>query len=92
MLPISFEKLWMQCEYLHATTLDKEASDQILDELTLKVKLYQTLGQKFEIPAVELQTIKIRTMGEILLTITKLSSKDDINVYEALEIARQSRS
>jgi hypothetical protein len=70
----------------------KIESSSILDELILKINLYKALDQKTEIADSERQTIKSRTMGEILLTLTKLSMKDNINVYEALSIAMQYRS
>jgi len=91
-MAIHFEDLWNQCESLHEGTISRESSTQILDELILKINLYKALDQKSEIPETELQTIKSRTLGEILLTMTKLSLKDNLNVYEALNIAMQYRS
>jgi hypothetical protein len=91
-MPIHFENLWTECENLHQEIVQDESSAQILDELILKINLYKALDQKTEIPETELQTIKSRTIGEILLTLTKLSLKDNLNVYEALSIAMQWRS
>jgi hypothetical protein len=91
-MPITFEDLWNKCENLHEGTVQGETSAQILDELILKVNLYRVLDQKTEIPEEDRQNIKTRTMGEILLTLTKLSLKDNLNVYEALNIAMQYRS
>ena len=91
-MPTHFEDLWIKCENLHEDIVNNETSAQILDELILKINLYKVLNQKIEIPESELQTIKSRTMGEILLTLTKLSLKDNLNVYEALNIAMQYRS
>ena len=87
-----FEDLWTKCENLHQEIVQNENSAQILEELILKINLYKALEQKTEIPETELQTIKSRTIGEILLTLTKLSLKDNLNVYEALSIAMQWRS
>lgn len=84
-----FEELWTKCEELHS---NEEATPAILDELMLKVNLYKAIDSKTEIPESERQSIKSRTMGEILLTLTKLSMKDNINVYETLSIAMQYRS
>lgn len=89
-MPIHFEDLWNKCESLHDGKAGSAA--EIFDELILKLNLYKALDQKSEIPETELQTIKSRTMGEILLTLTKLSLKDNLNVYEALNIAMQYRS
>jgi hypothetical protein len=81
---ISFSELWEKCEGLHK----EESTSVITDELLMKVKLYKAFEDK-EIPHDELQKVKSRTMGEILLTLTNLSVKDNINVYEALSIAMQ---
>lgn len=88
-MPDHFENLWEKCEALHA---EQGPASEILDELVLKVNLYKALDTKKEIDESERQIIKSRAMGEILLTLTKLSLKDNINVYEALSIAMQYRS
>lgn len=90
-MPMHFENLWNKCENLHEETVKNETSEQIIDELILKINLYKVLHQKTEIPDNERETIKSRTMGEILLTLTKLSLKENLNVYEALNIAMQYR-
>ena len=86
-----FEELWNKCEELHQEIVKHESAVAILNELELKIGLYKALDQK-DIPTQEREKIKSRTMGEILLTLTKLSMKDNINVYEALNIAMQYRS
>lgn len=90
-MAIHFEELWTKCEELYQETASQESSNSIMDELALKINLYKALDHK-EIPEKEREIIKSRTMGEILLTLTKLSMKDNINVYEALSIAMQYRS
>ena len=90
-MAIHFEELWTKCEEFHTNIINDEQTSKILDELILKINLYKALNQK-EILDQERETIKSRTMGEILLTLTKLSLKDNINVYEALSIALQYRS
>lgn len=91
-MPISFEDLWNKCEELHQGIAQDEIVPTILSELLLKINLYKAIDQKSEIPETERQTIKSRTMGEILLTLSKLSLKDNLNVYELLSIAMQYRS
>jgi hypothetical protein len=91
-MPITFDDLWNKCENLQQDIIQNEKSEQILEELIFKINLYKALDQKKEIPETELQTIKSRTIGEILLTLTKLSLKDNLNVYEALNTAMQWRS
>jgi hypothetical protein len=84
-----FEELWEQCEKLHQAGGN---SSNIVDELIMKLNLYKIIDQKTDIPKEELQKIKARTMGEIILTITNLSLVDNINVFEALNMAKQYRN
>jgi hypothetical protein len=91
-MSIHFEDLWTKCENLHKELIDSEDSAQIFEELILKVNLYKTMARITEIPEPDLQAMKSRAIGEILLTLTKLSLKDNLNVYEALNIAMQYRS
>ena len=88
----SFEELWIDCEQHQQTAQQNNSIQNIIDELVLKIQLYKSIDIKIEIPQEDRKIIKMRTMGEILLTIKSLSSKDDINVYEALSIALLSRN
>lgn len=85
-----FEQLWEDSEKLH--THDNSATSSIIDELLLKINLYKIIDEKTDIPLEERTKIKSRTMGEILLTLTHISLKDDINVFDALKVANQFRS
>lgn len=87
-----FEVLWEQCENFQKDATAHNAVQQIIDELMLKINLYKAIDAKTEIPEEDRQKVKSRTLGEILLTLTALSLKDNINVYEALNIALQYRS
>jgi hypothetical protein len=65
---------------------------QLLEELVIKANLYKALdARKFLIPPEEYQKLKLRTMGELLLTMTGVSMQDDINVYEALALTLADR-
>lgn len=90
-MPIHFEELWENCENLHKELGGNETVLSIIDELAMKINLYKLIDGKIEIPEDERQKIKSRTMGEILLTLTNLSLKDNINVFESLSIAHQTR-
>jgi hypothetical protein len=85
-----FEELWEHCEKLHKN--DDSSTTTILDELSMKINLYKMIDSKTELAADERQKVKTRTMGEILLTLTSLSLKDNINVFDALNTAAQYRS
>lgn len=87
-----FEELWEKCEALHDEELKDKTIITLVDELMMKLKLYQHLDSKTELLPEELQNIKSRTMGEILWTLTKMSLKDNINVFEALVSALQFHS
>lgn len=86
---IHFEELWEKCEQLHSKDSD---SAVVVDELMMKLSLYKAIDLQKEVPIEEAQKIKSRTLGEILLTITKISLIDNINVFEALNIAQQYRN
>lgn len=86
-----FEELWEKCENWHKEANLGASSQSIIDELIMKINLYKVLADKKEIADNEYRTIKSRTLGEILLTLTNLSLKEDVNVFEALGVALQYR-
>ncbi len=91
-MPIHFEELWEKCEIFFKDAGSGSQVQIVLDELLFKCNLYKAIDAKTEIPEEERQKIKSRTLGEILLTLTCLSFKDNINVYEALNTALQYRN
>ena len=91
-MPIHFEELWEKCENFHQEAGDKSSSLSIIEELLMKISLYKTIDAQADIPAEDCIKMKTRALGEVLLTLTNLSSKDSINTYEALNVALQYRS
>jgi hypothetical protein len=91
-MPMHFEELWVRCEQFHTDASLGTNVQNIIEELTMKIGLYKAIDLKTEIPEEERQKLKSRTLGEILLTMTSLSAKDNVDVYEALSIALQYRS
>lgn len=87
-----FEELWEKCEELHQQTGSDASTEALIDELIMKINLYQAIDAKTELSIEDRQMAKSRTMGEILLTLTHMSLKDSINVFEALGVALQYRS
>ena|SRR5713101_6939474 len=87
----SFDALWETCEALHQQISPDDNSSSILDELLLKVRLYQAINNQ-EMPEEEKQAIRTRAIGEVLLVLTNLSLRDNINVFAALEAAHNYRS
>ena len=91
-MTISFSDLWEKSEDHHKLSNNKSDNIQIVEELLLKVGLYKTVISNSEIPKEELEKVKVRLYGEILLTLTNLSLEDNVNVYEALASALQQRN
>lgn len=87
-----FEELWVKCEDLFKLTNDSTSVSSIIDELSMKINLYKLIDSKVDITTEERQKVKSRTMGEILLTLTQLSLKENIDVFESLNIAQQYRA
>lgn len=89
---LHFEELWEQCENFHQEIKDNSSASIIIDELLMKINLYKAVDVTSSVNLEDIQKIKTRTLGEILLTITNLSLKDNINTYEALASALQYRN
>lgn len=87
-----FEDLWEKCEELHRQANADLSTEALIDELMMKINLYQAIDAKIELSTEDRQIAKSRTMGEILLTLTHMSFKDNVNVFEALSVALQYRS
>lgn len=91
-MTIHFEELWEKCEKFHQDNSSNDKVSSLIDELMLKLNLYKAIDLKTDIPVEERQMIKSRTLGEILLTLTNMSLRDNINVFESLNLALQYRS
>ena len=87
-----FEDLWEKSEQLYQDTGAQDKVSALVDELMMKLNLYKLIDEKQGVPPEELQKVKSRTYGEILLTLTNLSLKDGINVFEALATAYKYRA
>jgi len=92
MMTNHFEDLWCDCESFQQNANPQATVPSIMEELMMKVGLYQAMDTKSQIPTTDQQSLKERMMGEILLTLTHLSVIDNINVYQALAEALQFRS
>ncbi len=84
-----FEDVWEKGEGLHKH--ENNSISDILNKLSLQIELYKLIDAQ-QTSNEEKEKAKSRTMGEILLTLTNLSLKDNINVFEALSIACQFKS
>lgn len=84
---IHFEDLWEKCEKFQKDNSSNNSSEDILDEIILKINLLKAIETKTDLPKEESEQAKSRLLGEILLSLTDLSLKDNINVFEALNVA-----
>lgn len=85
-MPKHFENLWEDAEKCYLETNNSTSPDSILDELSYKITFYKSVHQG-NITEEEKQKIKSHLFGEILMTLTQLSLKDNINSYKALQSA-----
>lgn len=92
MTKMHFEELWEKCENFQKETSNNIAIQNMIEELIMKLDLYKAIDLKSEIPDEERKKIKSCILGEILLVVTSVSFKDDINVFESLSLALQYRS
>ncbi len=76
-----FEQLWEMCEKLHKDS----KSDDVVGEILMKLQLYKMLTKQENIK--DLQESKERLLGEIIFSLTKLSLKDNIDVFQSLATA-----
>ena len=91
-MTLHFEDLWEKCEQLHEDFIERDEVQTIINELLMKLNLYKAFDEKAEISKEEMEKVKSRTFGEILLTLTNLSLKDRINVFDALGTAYKYRA
>lgn len=86
-----FEGLWEACEKHHQENKGDTSVLMLITELVMKLNLYNALEQRSELTNDERHASKARIMGEILLALTHLSLKDNINVFDTLNTALQYR-
>lgn len=84
-----FENLWEESEKYYKESSNGTEVNSILNELILKINLYKTIDENESFPKDQKEKIKLHTFGEILMTLTQLSLKDNINSYAALHAALQ---
>lgn len=84
---LHFEDLWVKCENFHKDNSANDTSTDIINEIMMKINLYAAIAQKSEISSDDMEKAKSRLIGEILLSLTAISLKDNINVFDALKTA-----
>lgn len=86
-MPIHFEELWEKCEQFHNETSSSDSQVSIIEEIAMKLDLYKTLVNRVDMLPEEKEKLKSFAIGEVLLSLTALSLKDNINTFEALQNA-----
>ncbi len=82
-MTLHFEELWELSEKNNENLAKSSSSESIFQELFVKIDFYRKVNDK-EISLEEKYQMKNRLFGEILVSLTKLSVKDNINTYAAL--------
>ena len=85
---LSFSELWEKCENFHKEYSADDSVSNIIASLNMKLGLYAAIANKSDIVTEDMEKAKSRLMGEILLSLTALSLKDNINVFESLNTAQ----
>jgi len=85
-MSLHFEDIWTNAENYHKDGEPLSVSD-ILEELILKLNFYKAIDEKEELSNEDKRKIKSHTFGEMLFTLTALSLNDNVNTYEALNVA-----
>jgi hypothetical protein len=86
-----FETLWERCEQYHQDSKGDASFLMLINELVMKANLLNVIEQKTELSKEDSQAAKSRLIGEILLVLTHMSLKDNINVFTALDVALHQR-
>jgi hypothetical protein len=87
-----FEELWEDAESYFKDSIGTTDNLIIISELLLKINLYQAAAYDSKIPENDRLTIRTKLFGEIIMALTQLSLKDDINAYYGLKLALEAKS
>jgi hypothetical protein len=87
---IHFEELWEKSEQFYQSNYSDDNSVEILNSISMKINLLQILLQKDNLSKDDMEKAKSQLFGEILLSLTALSSKENIDVFNALQQSLQS--
>lgn len=82
-----FENLWNAAEALMTTEATERSIASLIMELNAKFNLYNAIDSNDQLPQEECDKLKARLFGKLMLTLTQLSLKDNINVFEVMKQA-----
>lgn len=81
-----FENLWEDAEKTLSDETNISSQEELIKEIEAKLTVYNLLC-KASMPEQDLFRLKTHTLGKIILAITQLSAKDNINVFAALKVS-----
>lgn len=82
-----FEDLWEEAENVMKDEISISSSEELVKEAEAKFGIYNLINRNSILPEEDQKRLKSHTFGKILLVLTQLSAKDNINVYAALKTA-----
>ena len=85
MTNISFEMIWEAAEDLYKT--DASNVQVITTEIMAKLMVYKSIDGNKELDGADKVKAKQYIMGKILLVLSQLTAKDNLNIYPILKDA-----
>lgn len=82
-----FEELWEESEKTLHDEISVSSSEELIAEIIGKLSVYSALDTNSLFAEDDKSRLKTHTLGKILLSLTKLSAKDNVNVFAALKTA-----
>ena len=82
----TFNELWENAEKALKEETNLSSSEDLVKEIIAKFKLYSLVSNS-GFAEEDCSRLRSHAFGKILLAITQLSFKDNVNVYAALKIA-----
>jgi hypothetical protein len=79
-----YEELWVKAEELKAGDISNRSVKSIIMELQAKFSVYEAMDANDKLSPEEKQRLKEHLFGKLLMTLTQLSLKDNVNTYAAL--------
>ena len=83
----TFEDLWNDAETTMAPETQQCSLQEIIKELEAKLSIFNTVSQNTSMKEEDRLALKARVFGKIMIVLTKLTLKDNINVYSVLQTA-----
>lgn len=88
----TFDNIWEDAEKLLEQETSHSSTSQLIKECIAKLSMLDSLSSlENTMPTEDLLRLKSHAMGKVLLVLTQISMKDNINVYTALRDVIENR-